>query len=105
MPTYDFRCAAGHVTERRAGYDQSAIGCPACGREAKRAEVNRLGVSGFAIAPMRSRPVGLKEFTEAQGEMVHTAKQTGVEAPDVMAIAERQAALIKQHAPELITGT
>lgn len=67
--------------------------------------VNRLGVSGFAISPMRSRPVGLTEFTEAQNEMVHNAQRLGVQAPDVMAIAQRQAARIKRHAPELITGT
>lgn len=105
MPTYDFRCAMGHVTERRAGYDQSAIGCPVCGAEARRASINRLGMSGFATPPMRSRPVGLSAFTEAQGEMVHTAQRTGIPAPDVMAIAKRQAAHIQRHAPELVTGT
>ena len=57
MPTYDFRCAMGHVTERRAGYDQSAIGCPVCGAEARRASINQFGMSGFATPPMRSRPV------------------------------------------------
>lgn len=104
MPTYDFRCAKGHVTEKRAGYDQSAIGCH-CGAEARRSPVNRFGVSGFAIPSMRARPVPLSTFTEAQGEMVHTSQRTGVPAPDVMAIAKRQAAQIKRHAPELITGT
>lgn len=104
MPTYDFRCAMGHVTERRAGYDQSAIGCH-CGLVANRSPVNRLGKSGFATPPMRSRPVGMSTFTEAQGEMVHTAQRTGVPAPDVMAIAKRQAAYIQRHAPELVTGT
>lgn len=104
MPLYDFRCSNGHVTEQRAGYDQSAIGCH-CGTEAQRNPVNRLSVSGFAIQPMRSRPVGLSQFIEAQGEMVRTAERTGVMAPDVMAIAKRQAARIEKHAPELITGT
>lgn len=105
MPRYDFRCSDGHLHEMRAGYDQPALPCPSCGKEARRNPVNRLGVSGFAIPPMRARPVGLSDFTEAQGEMVHTAERTGVPAPDVMAIAARQAALITKHAPELVSGT
>ena len=105
MPMYDFRCTAGHNTERRTDYNQSAIECPGCGVEARRVPVYHIGVSGFAIPPMRSRPVGISEFAEAQGEMVHTANRIGVPAPDVMAIAKQQAATIKRHAPELITGT
>lgn len=104
MPFYDFRCPQGHVTERRAGFGQSAIGCD-CGATAERVAVNRIGFGGFAIAPMGERNIPLGRFTEAHGEMLRIAQRTGVQAPDVMAIAKRQAAQIKRHAPELITGT
>jgi hypothetical protein len=104
MPFYDFRCPQGHVTERRAGFGQSAIGCP-CGVAAERVAVNRIGFSGFAVAPMAERNIPLRRFEEAHGEMLRTAERTGVQAPDVMAIARWQAEQIKRHSPELITGT
>jgi len=37
MPTYDFRCKCGEVSEVRAGYDAPPITCPACGGVAYRA--------------------------------------------------------------------
>lgn len=105
MPLYDFCCINGHVTERRAGYDQSVLTCH-CGDEARRSPVNRLGgVNGFAITPMNQRPFPMGRFIEAQHEMVDQAKRFGAEAPDVVAIAKREAAQIQKHAPELVTGT
>jgi hypothetical protein len=38
MPLYDYLCPKGHVTERRAGYDDSAIACD-CGAVAERQAV------------------------------------------------------------------
>lgn len=105
MPRYDFRCPSGHITELRAGYDQSAAACGSCGAEASRVAVNHIGMSGFAIPPMSARAIPLKRFEEAHGEMLLAAERSGVEAPDVMGIAKRQAEQIKRHAPELITGT
>lgn len=105
MPLYDYRCAAGHVTERRAGYHQSSVECPGCGGEAVRAEVNRVGVNGFAIPPMRERPLAVSQGLEALDEMQSSARKAGVAAPDVWGAAQAQAAEIRKHAPELITGT
>jgi hypothetical protein len=60
---------------------------------------------GFAIPPMRERPLHLSRAIEAQGEMVREAERTGVPAPDVLGIAQRRAAQIRKTAPELVTGT
>jgi len=105
MPRYDFRCPDGHVTERRAGFEQAASVCGVCGAAAERVAVNRIGMSGFAIPPMGARAIPLNRFAEAHGEMLRTAERTGVQAPDVMGIARRQADYIKKVAPELVHGT
>jgi len=39
VPTYDYCCELGHVTERRAGMDWESIPCPLCGRIARRVPV------------------------------------------------------------------
>lgn len=36
MPTYDYRCNCGVVTEARQGVDVKSIPCPACGHKATR---------------------------------------------------------------------
>lgn len=38
MPLYDYLCPKGHVTERRAGYEDSSISCD-CGAVAQRQAV------------------------------------------------------------------
>lgn len=106
MPRYDFRCPAGHITEEVAGFDQSTSLC-ACGAESAREQVpsRPARFNGFAIPPMRERKIPLSRFVEAQGEMVRAAERTGVQAPDVLGIAKRQAAAIAEAAPELVSGT
>ncbi len=42
MPTYDYRCECGVVTEARRGVEVREIPCPACGGKAKR-EMPRRG--------------------------------------------------------------
>ena len=39
MPTYDFCCELGHMTEKSAGYDDTQIVCPLCGGKAYRQAV------------------------------------------------------------------
>lgn len=58
MPLYDYRCPAGHVFERRAGYDEDVTAC-SCGEAASRQAVNRIGFSGFAVTP-----TGQQDFRE-----------------------------------------
>lgn len=38
MPLYDYLCPQGHLTERRAGYEDSSISCD-CGAVARRQAV------------------------------------------------------------------
>lgn len=105
MPRYDFRCADGHVTEEWAGFDRLTSRCE-CGAESERVAVpSRVSITGFAVAPMRERPVNLSRFIEAQGQMVRDAERTGVPAPDVLGDARKRAAAIAKHAPEIVTGT
>ena len=39
MPTYDYSCPCGRVTEFKAGYEVTTISCPACGSTAPRVAV------------------------------------------------------------------
>lgn len=105
MPTYAFSCGCGWRTEQRAGYETVEVECPVCSAPAPRESVYRVNATGFAIPPMRERPVPISRFVEAQGEMVRHAEVSGVPAPDVLTMAKRQASQIRRHAPELITGT
>lgn len=50
MPTYDFRCDEGHVTEARRGVDVESIPCP-CGRIATRLSVYHVNVAGDVWIP------------------------------------------------------
>lgn len=61
MPTYDFRCGCGEVTEARAGYDAPPIICPRCGGETKRVAVNLVALAGL---PTR----GPSEKKDARGK-------------------------------------
>jgi len=54
---------------------------------------------------MRERRIPLTRFVNALDDMQRDARKAGVEPPDVLAIAARQAAEIGKHQPELITGT
>lgn len=106
MPMYGFRCACGHAFDARVPYSTGERECVACGGRAQREFVPAaFGRSGFAIPPMRERPLPVGRFLEAQHDMVRDAERHGVEAPDVVAAAKHQAATIRAHAPELVTGT
>lgn len=106
MPRYDYRCAVGHEEERIAGFDDSVLSCGACGSPAQRMVPSRPPLmGGFAIPPMNERRIPLSRFVEAQGQMVRDAERAGVSAPDVLGIAKRQAAAIRKHAPEMVSGT
>ena len=102
MPTYDFRCEAGHTTESVEHRETRAIACDVCGSSAARVAVpSRLGISGFTTTPIGERRFPLDRFVEAQGEMIRDAERAGVKAPDVLKIAEHHAREIQTHRPDL----
>lgn len=107
MPRYDYRCAAGHVEEVVAPVTTSSTACPRCGVTAERVAVPSRPprVNGFALQPMRERPIRLDRAVNAQHEMVARAARQGITLPDPLTVAKRQAARIRRHAPEIVTGT
>ena len=51
MPLYVFTCPLGHSAEKRVtSYDVQTVTCT-CGEVARRGQVNRIGISGFARTP------------------------------------------------------
>lgn len=108
MPTYEYRCAEGHATERRVrSYDLVAIDCPACGSEAQRAPAySSVGVSGYAIQPMSERPLPLSRYMEALDDWQTSNRKAGVvDPPDPLDAAKAQARKIATSSPELVSGT
>ena len=62
MPFYEYRCEADHVFERRATFSEDVAAC-ACGKQAKRAEVNRVAIVG---APSPKIPVSTLHEASAE---------------------------------------
>ncbi len=95
MPLYEFICPAGHATEKLvAGFDCTSVYCR-CGETASRAQVNRIGTSGFAETPKehRSYRQSYREFEEARAEVGYAYGQREkagepVQMPDYSAIAQ-----------------
>ena len=85
MPTYDFACGCGEVTEARAGFETSSLPCPACGQTAQRVPVYRFqytitetGGSSYPRLDRAKAPNGkyrLSDFQEASAELDHAASQ------------------------------
>lgn len=73
MPRFDFACRLGHVTEDLVSRTTREIGCPRCGRQAKRTlGVPRLpGVGGAAATPKDQRALPIGAMQEAAAEVEH----------------------------------
>jgi len=106
VPTYDYRCAEGHVTERRvASYDADSLQC-SCGLLAQRIPAYvSTGINGVAIPPMSARKIPMIDAFNAIEEVQSKARKDGVEPPDLLAAGQRRAEYIQKHAPELVEGT
>ena len=70
MPLHDFRCAAGHVAERRVARGVEAVPC-ACGQEARRAVVEV-----FAQASRTPPGVPIAHYYEAAQEAQYAHDRT-----------------------------
>ncbi len=94
MPTYDFGCTCGQVTELRKGYGVTSIPCPACGNEANRLAVypgqfivTETGAKGGrrAEVPLSDRRYNVSRFEEASQELdyahVKAENEVGHELP------------------------
>ena len=104
MPRFDYGCGL-HVEERVEARDLAEVPCSTCGRAARRLITSPPHINGAAIPPMRERRIPLTRFVNALDDMQRDARKAGVEPPDVLEIAQRQAQEIQKQAPELITGT
>lgn len=104
MPRYDFGCGE-HVEERIEPRDVAEVPCSMCSRPARRLITSVPRVNGAAIPPMRERKIPITRWVNALDDMQRDARKAGVAPPDVLGIAQRQAAEIQRHAPELVTGT
>ena len=71
MPTYHFSCGCGWQDDKRAGFDDYVIPCPACQSPASRASVYSINVSGFARTPesQRDHREDYRRFKEATAEL------------------------------------
>ena len=91
MPTYDYRCAGGHVTEAVKPMSVGKIDCD-CGEPAQRVAVYQnqyLGGDGITAArPTREAPIHITRFQEAHGEILHDAEKAGVEPSDLLQVAK-----------------
>ena len=96
MPLYDFSCADCGNFEAFARRDEAEIEC-ACGQQATRLSVYRIGVSGFARTPLDQRVVKMGAFTEASSELAYShSRQTNVDGseaptPPLWQMAKREA--------------
>jgi hypothetical protein len=74
---YDFRCPAGHTTEKRVNSSDVVLVHCACGLPARRSEVNRIGVSGFAKTPGPAVDFhdDYRRFSEASSEIDYSASK------------------------------
>ena len=105
MPTYDYRCSKGMITEAVLPYGTSEIGCPCCGGVAQRLAVYaEQTIIGETVARPNGRRLGnsaknkygqwdLRIVKEAQHELVHDAEKAGVAPPDLWSAAKRKAPL------------
>lgn len=89
MPFYDYRCPAGHVSERRTGREVSEIVCE-CGASAQRLISANVGRSGFAPTPTAQAPIHFGRYLEAQGEVVEASRKLGIEPPDLWGLAKER---------------
>jgi len=105
MPYYDYLCGRGHLREVFAGRDDSALTCEDCGDVARRVILTAPLVNGVAVPPMNQRKIPVDRFVNALEDVQREARKTGVDPPDFLADAKRQARKIQKYAPELVGGT
>ncbi len=76
MPTYDFACSCGAVTEERRGYDDMVIPCPSCGATASRVPVYR---HQYIVGATVARP-NISRYQEMGAELdyAHTKAESEV---------------------------
>ncbi len=82
MPTYNFLCGSGHVTEQRRGFDTTSAPCLCCGELAMR-QFSATGqyiigdtvANGKAVVPKDERRYDLKLFQEAGAMLEHEHKK------------------------------
>jgi hypothetical protein len=74
MPLYVFVCPDGHEAELLRPRTVELVSC-ACGQTARRREVNRFGVSGFAGTPVGQQDFreDYRRFSEASAETDYAA--------------------------------
>ena len=84
MPTYDYKCSQGHLTERRAGYgDDTPIVCSACRQLAMKQSVylivpfteSGVQVGRLCSTPRNEKRINLAKFQEAAADMDYHHKQ------------------------------
>lgn len=103
MPTYDYRCANGHLQTLRRGYETAQVPCP-CGWLAQRQAVNLVGRSGFAFTPYNQRRINVDRAINAQHDLLHQAQKQGTALPDLWAMSKRRAAAIQASGEQVEVG-
>lgn len=99
---FDFECERGHRTEHDVDRSVRSVVC-ACGKQAAR-QFSVPHVNGIVKVPMRERGVPLNRMVEAHDTILYEAEKAHVEPPDTLKMAKAQAAAIRKHRPDLVTG-
>jgi putative FmdB family regulatory protein len=102
MPTYEFRCAAGHATDRffpKISDAPGEIECPTCGERAPRQVSGGAGLlfkgSGFYITDYARKPhkeEGAKEPAPKSESSDKTAAKSETKPADAKPAAEKPSA-------------
>lgn len=96
MPLYDYSCPACGDFEAWGRRDEETMEC-ACGSEAIRLSVYRVGVTGFARTPVAQREIKIGAFQEAGAEVEYQrSRQTNLDgsastAPSLWKAAKQEA--------------
>jgi hypothetical protein len=84
MPIYSYACVCGWHADLRGSWSTKSVSCSNCKRDVRRAEVNTVGVAGFARTPPDQRDWidDFKQFREAsidlEGREADASKREGV---------------------------
>ena len=101
MPLYTYLCPAGHTTDLLRPRTIEFVAC-ACGETASRQTVNRVGVSGFAQAPVGQQDMrhDFRRYSEATAEAEYRhirtedQAQRHFDAPPLFTAAKDKAAAL-----------
>lgn len=93
MPFYQYRCLAGHLTEKRGGLEEAETPCSVCAEPAKRRDFNLVVIVGA----LKEQKYPVSRYREASEEVdYHYTKAENdyggpIKRPNLWEAAKREA--------------